>query len=119
MSPITPAPIVHMPLGCDPLDRKKVEKVINICRNGARIDKVHVVIEKGEGARRQPILEITPQGDLREVVAPALRTTLGSLFPQIARAAARKVEQEKPRVQTRPLPKNNARRPLPPAQKVA
>lgn len=64
------------------LDAKKnLDKDIDLARFGARKDHVTVILQrvfttqKGN-LRRTPILEITPKGDLLEILAPRLRTPI-------------------------------------------
>lgn len=66
-------------------EEKKLDKQIDICRFGAKRDNVTVLIErtitrKDGSTSTFPILEITPQGDLRETPPLGLRVTIGALM---------------------------------------
>lgn len=104
MATSTPARFtVRMPL------EKKLDRQIDICRLGARKDRVAVVIErevkhKGSGTiiRREPVIEITPDGDVREFDAPRLRTRMHTAIAndrmqQLAAEATRMIEADRRR----------------------
>jgi hypothetical protein len=62
---------VHQP------EDRNVDRQILKARATAIKDKVRVLIERTtKRGTRIPVLEITPQGDIREVPAPALRVSL-------------------------------------------
>lgn len=64
-------------------ERRNLDKTIDLARFGARKDHVTVIIQrtlttrKGD-PRRVPILQITPQGDIREIAVPTLRTPISA-----------------------------------------
>lgn len=66
-------------------ETRNIDKTIDLARFGARKDHVTVIIQrtlinrKGD-PRRIPVLEITPDGDIREIVAPRLRTPISVLL---------------------------------------
>jgi hypothetical protein len=60
-------------------ESKNLDKDITLARFGAKKDRVRVVIQRtlqtrSGDTRRIPILEVTPAGDIVEVLAPTLRT---------------------------------------------
>lgn len=71
------AAVVRLPL------EKRLDRQIDICRFGARRDHVTVIIErhttrKDGSVRRTPILELTPDGDIREIDAAPLRVAIAA-----------------------------------------
>jgi hypothetical protein len=66
---------------------KNLDKTIDLARFGAVKDHVTVIIErtlttKRGDPRRIPILEITPKADIREILAPRLRTPIAQLLTE-------------------------------------
>lgn len=59
-------------------EERNMNRLIDIVRLGARRDNAMVIIERHIGNRRVPVLEVTPEGDLCEVPAARLRTTIGA-----------------------------------------
>lgn len=62
-------------------EEKRLDKQIEICRFGAKRDNVTVLIERPHVRKTgetimTPILEISPAGDIAEVLAPTLRTPI-------------------------------------------
>ena len=70
-TPRAPLTIVHMQ------EQRNLDRQIEVCRKGAQKDHVYVVIERTtKRGTKQPLIEITPQGDIREVPAPTMRTSI-------------------------------------------
>lgn len=60
---------------------RNIDKVIDLARFGARKDKVTVVIQRTITTRRGdikqvPLLEVTPTGDVQEIMAHPLRASI-------------------------------------------
>jgi hypothetical protein len=72
----TPTPlIVRLPA------EKNLDRQLDVCRHTAKREKATVVIERvverRDGSKQRiPILAVTPEGDIREMDAPALRVRL-------------------------------------------
>lgn len=72
------------PVVCLP-EEKNLDKQLSAARIRAQREHTTFIIERtltrrDGSARRIPILEITPKGDLLEVPAPRLRVSLGARF---------------------------------------
>ncbi len=76
MPPPTSPRVVRMPL------ERNVDKQLELCRFGAQRDHMIVVLERevtnasGHVVRREPVVEITETGDVREVAPRGLRVSL-------------------------------------------
>lgn len=65
-------------------EERNLDRQIDICRKGAIRDRVRVIIERPtKRGTKIPVLEITPQGDIREVPAPALKTPIRLLVKHV------------------------------------
>lgn len=83
-------------------EERKLDRQLDYCRFGARKDNARVIIERTVTSknphvpvRRVPILEITPDGDVREVPAPTLKHSLADAFPAAFQAARRRPAAKK------------------------
>jgi hypothetical protein len=64
-------------------EERNTDKVIRNARTRAQQDGVTVLIMRTDKRERSfPVLEITPQGDVCEVLAPTLRATLRDRFEE-------------------------------------
>ena len=62
-------------------EQRNLDRQIEVCRKGAQTDRVYMVIERTtKRGTKLPIIEITPQGDIREVPAPTMRTSIRVLI---------------------------------------
>lgn len=65
-------------------EENNLDRQIDICRKGATRDHVRVIIERTtKRGTKIPLIEITPQGDIREVDAPTLRTPIRELVKHV------------------------------------
>ena len=65
-------------------EQRNLDRQIDVCWKGAQKDHVYVVIERTtKRGTKLPIVEITPQGDIREVPAPTMRTSIRVLVTHL------------------------------------
>lgn len=88
----TTPPVVYFTFPEDmPLDRirRRMDKEIDLARFGARKDNVTVIIRRAvpthdvEDSPYRELLEITPEGDVREIDVPPLRVSIAARLTEL------------------------------------